>query len=306
MKVLVAGRSGQLAVELSRARWPNGTQVIALGRDRLDIADHDLVARSVADLDPDIIVNAAAYTAVDRAETDSLTAFAVNQMGALYLASEAAYHDIPIIHVSTDYVFSGPGQRPWREDDEPRAISIYGHSKYLGERAVQEARGQHIIIRTSWLFAAHGQNFVRTMLRLGADRDSLNVVNDQLGCPTPAADLAQAIADIAAALMAGNTCSGLYHYSGKGPVTWFEFAEAIFDLAGELVPRRPSLKPISTAEFGAPAPRPVYSVLDTGKIERDFGIATASWLPGLRSVLDDLRPAAVERASVAAEIGQQP
>jgi len=298
MNILVAGQSGQLAVELLRCQWPAGTRISALGRGRLNIADPESVARAFADFEPDIVINAAAYTAVDRAETDSVSAHEVNQMGAGHLAQEAARHGIPLIHISTDYVFSGVGQRPWREDDMPNPASIYGLSKRLGEIAIQQAGAQHIILRTSWLFAAHGQNFVRTMLRLGADRDRLKIVGDQMGCPTPAADLARVIADISMALSSGVVRSGIYHYCGQGPVTWYEFAATIFDMAGGLVPQRPVLQPITTMEFGAPAPRPAYSVLDCGKLERDFGVTARPWLPGLQSVLSELQ------ANAHADIGK--
>ena len=289
MNILVIGRSGQLATELPRAAWPRDARVTALGRGTLDLTDRAAVDRAVAAMRPDLLVNAAGYTAVDRAEAEPDAAFAVNAGGAETLARLAHRHDIPLIHVSTDYVFGAAGGRPWREDDAPAPQGVYARSKLAGEQAVQSLAPRHVILRTSWLFAAHGQNFVRTMLRLGAARDRIGVVDDQIGCPTAAADLARVIAAVAGALLRGGGPSGVYHYAGDGAVSWHGFATTIFDLAGDLVPQRPRLDAITTADYGAAAPRPAYSVLDCGKIERDFGIARAPWIAGLRSVLDELR-----------------
>jgi len=287
MNIIVIGRSGQLATELTRASWP----AAALGRGALDITDRDSIERAVAAHRPDALVNAAGYTAVDRAEADVAAAFAVNAGGAENLAIVARRHDVPLVHVSTDYVFGGGGARPWREDDTPRPQGVYARSKLAGEQAVQSIAPRHVILRTSWLFAAHGQNFVRTMLRLGGERDRIGVVDDQVGCPTAAADLARVIVAVAGGLARGDASTGLYHYAGAGAVSWYGFAAAIFDLAGDLVARRPRLEAITTAQFAAAAPRPAYSVLDCSKIERDFGIARAPWMIGLRAVLAELRAA---------------
>ncbi len=178
----------------------------------------------------------------------------------------------------------------------PDPIGVYARSKRAGERAIAAAGPAHAIVRTSWLFAAHGQNFVRTMLRLGAERDRLSIVHDQVGCPTAAPDLACAIAGVAAALAAGRIPSGVYHYAGAGPVSWYEFAQAIFAAAEGLVPT-PALLPISTQTFGAPAPRPAYSVLDCGKIERDLGIRARPWSIGLRAVIDEIAQGGGVRAA---------
>ena len=291
MNIIVIGRSGQLATELTRASWPATARVAALGRGALDITDRDSIERAVAAHRPDALVNAAGYTAVDRAEADVAAAFAVNAGGAENLAIVARRHDVPLVHVSTDYVFGGGGARPWREDDTPRPQGVYARSKLAGEQAVQSIAPRHVILRTSWLFAAHGQNFVRTMLRLGAERDRIGVVDDQVGCPTAAADLARVIVAVAGGLARGDASTGLYHYAGAGAVSWYGFAAAIFDLAGDLVARRPRLEAITTAQFAAAAPRPAYSVLDCSKIERDFGIARAPWMIGLGAVLAELRDA---------------
>jgi dTDP-4-dehydrorhamnose reductase len=288
VKVLVIGRAGQLAAELRRATWPVRTRVEALGRAECDIADPSATEAALAAADPDLVVNAAAYTAVDRAEAEPELAFAVNGAGVRHLAAAAARREIPIIHLSTDYVFDGRSRRPWREDDETNPLGVYGRSKLEGERALASVAERHVILRTSWVFASHGQNFVRTMLRLGRERDTLKIVADQVGSPTPATDLARVVVEIATALAAGKPCFGTYHYAGAGPVSWFDFAAAIFDLAHDLVPRRPHLQPISTAAFGAAAPRPAYSVLDCSKIERQLGIGAAPWRAGLASVLDEI------------------
>jgi dTDP-4-dehydrorhamnose reductase len=289
MNILIIGRSGQLAAELVKATWPGGMRVVAMGRDQLDIADAAAVARVVAATMPDIIVNAAAYTAVDRAESDRASAFAINHLGPQYLAEAAARQGAALIHVSTDYVFSGAGATPWREGDEPQPRSVYGQSKLAGERAVAAILSRHVILRTSWLFAAHGQNFVRTMLRLGNERDRLTIVDDQRGCPTAAADLARVIVKVATALSYNQARFGLYHYAGRGAVTWYQFAEAIFALADDLVTKAPLLVPISTADFAAAAPRPAFSVLDCTKIEQAYGITQTDWRDALSRVLGDIR-----------------
>ncbi|HUB94574.1 MAG TPA: dTDP-4-dehydrorhamnose reductase [Stellaceae bacterium] len=287
MNVLVVGRSGQLATELMRYKWPDGTRVTAFGRPGFDVADFDAVTAAFVQVEPSLVVNAAAYTAVDRAEAEPDAAMAVNYRGARNLAEASARRGVPLIHVSTDYVFDGRGERPWREDDRLAPLGSYGRSKLAGERAIQESLPRHIILRSSWVFAAHGQNFVRTMLRLGAERPSLSIVDDQLGCPTSAADLARVIVEIGGALAQGSTDYGTYHYTGSGPVTWFGFAQAIFAAAG--LPKSPELHPITTADFAAPAPRPAYSVLDCGKIGRVFGIAQRPWSDELRAVIAALR-----------------
>lgn len=281
MKVLVVGRSGQLAQALSRGRWPDGTACIALGRPELDATDAASVAQAVERVRPDVIVNASAYAAVDGAERDRDAAFALNETAPRNLARAAQARRIALVHVSTDYVFGGTPGRPWREDDPPSPQSVYGASKLAGEAAVRAETGRHVILRTSWLFSARGKNFLRTMLDLARTRAELSVVDDQLGCPTSADDLARVIAVVADA---GGPC-GTYHYCGAGPVTWFGFAQAIFARARG---NRPALKPITTAQFGAPAARPAYSVLDCAKIARDYGIEQRPWRDGLEAAMRDL------------------
>jgi len=285
MKILLIGRRGQLARELLRAEWPAGTEMVALGRDAIDLSHADGAARALDEAAPDLLINAAAYTEVDNAETDSDAAFALNRDAPRYLAAAAARCGARMIHISTDYVFGGSLGRPWREDDAPDPLNLYGRSKLAGEEAVRSVLARHLILRSSWIFAAHGRNFVRSMLRLGAERPELKIVGDQTGCPTAAADLARAVVALACA----ESTSGTYHYSGAGPVSWFEFAEAIFELAGDLVKTPPRLRRIAGAEFGAAAARPAYSVLDCGKIARDSGIVAAPWRRGLVDVLAEIR-----------------
>jgi dTDP-4-dehydrorhamnose reductase len=296
MNILIIGRKGQLAAELTRAVWPRNARVTSLGRPQLDIRDERAVRAAVSSVDPDLIINAAAYTAVDRAETEPAEAFMVNHQGASHLATAAARLDIPLLHVSSDYVFSGRSRGPLRETDETAPACVYGLSKLEGERAIRSVHPRHVILRTSWLFASHGQNFMLTMLRLGAERESLAVVDDQTGCPTAAADLADAIVTVSLALLSGHEIFGTYHYCGRGPITWFDFAEIIFECAGTLVPKPPRLRRITTAEYGAPAKRPAYSVLDCSKIARDFGIVPQPWMVGLQTALSELRGPLGERA----------
>jgi len=281
VKILVAGQSGQLAHALSRWRWPGDTECIALGRPALDVTDAASVSAALAAHAPGILINASAYTAVDRAEQDRQAAFALNVEGPRNLARAAQARCIPLVHVSTDYVFGGAGHRPWREDDPTTPQGVYATSKLLGEDAVREETARHVILRTSWLFSAHGRNFVRTMLSLAATGPTRPVVDDQWGCPTPAQDLARVIATITAA----PGPYGTYHYCGAGAVTWFGFAQEIFARSSG---KRPELRPISTADFAAPAPRPAYSVLDTQKIRRDYGIEQRPWREGLDIVMREL------------------
>ncbi len=285
MKVLIIGRTGQLAGELLRASWTKGTELVALGRPNLDVTIAADVDRAFEASAPDIVINASAYTAVDRAESDRASARELNAVAPQTLARAASRRRIPLIHVSTDYVFDGTGDRPWREDDPVAPRSVYGATKLDGERRIRETLDEHIIVRTSWLFAAFGQNFVRTMLRLAETHSTLRVVDDQLGCPTPAADLARVIACLSSQVVRGEAIFGTYHYCGTGAVSWLEFARSIFENAGDTGSRTPRLEPITTTEFGAAAARPRFSVLDCSKIARDYGVHQRAWSEGLKDVL---------------------
>jgi dTDP-4-dehydrorhamnose reductase len=283
VKVAVFGETGQVASELIR-RAPDGVTLDVYGRNRAEFMVPDLVRDVARKVDADVIVNAAAYTAVDRAETEPEVANVVNGASVRALAEAAAEKGIPFLHVSSDYVFDGSGDTPRRPEDQAAPLSAYGRSKELGERCVIESSARYTILRTSWVFSAHGGNFVKTMLRLGASREELTVVADQIGGPTPAAAIADALYVAAQAMMDGHD-GGLYHFSGAPDVSWADFAREIFRQAG--LPAR--VRDIPTTEFPRPAPRPLNSRLDCTKLERDFGLSRPDWKAGLADVLKDLR-----------------
>jgi dTDP-4-dehydrorhamnose reductase len=258
----------------------------ALGRAQVDLADPDACAAAVAAADADLVINAAAYTAVDQAEREPDLVQAVNAGAPGAMARAAAARGLPFLHISTDYVFDGSGRRPWREDDPVAPLGVYGASKLAGEHAVAVAGGPHVILRTAWVFSAHGRNFVKTMLRLGSERADLSVVADQHGSPTPAADIAAALLTIARAFAAGRGTSGIFHFAGAPAVTWADFAEAIF--ADAHLPRRPQVHRIATADYPTPARRPQNSVLDCTRIAAAYAIAQPDWRTGLTAVLNEL------------------
>jgi dTDP-4-dehydrorhamnose reductase len=279
MRVLVAGRNGQLAQALAEASLPDPQwQMITAGRPDLDLTDMESVKRAMDHHTPDIAINAAAYTAVDKAESEPEAAFALNETGAGNLASATAAAGVPLIHISTDYVFSGDGTRPWREGDPTGPVNVYGRSKLAGEKAVAAANPKHLILRTAWVHSPWGNNFTKTMLRLGAEREELGVVGDQSGTPSYAPDLAAAITTIAAKLAQGKAAPwGIYHLTNAGVATWYDFAGEIFRAAQRHGYKSPALKPITTADYPTPAARPRYSLLDNGKIGEAFGIRLRDW-----------------------------
>lgn len=279
MRVAVFGVSGQVARELSR----RGVAV-SLGRDRADFRDPAQVARAARGLEADAIVNAVAYTSVDRAEAEEDVAQVVNAESVGALARVAAERGLPLVQISTDYVFDGSGTRPWQPGDPTGPLGAYGRTKLAGEDAVRAAGGVHAILRTSWVFSGHGANFVKTMLRLGAERDTLGIVADQVGGPTPAADIAEACLAIAAALARDPGRSGTYHFSGAPDVTWADFATAIFEEADLPV----TVNRIATADYPTPARRPANSRLDCAATEAAFGITRPDWRASLRAVLREL------------------
>ena len=285
-KILVFGANGQIG----RALVGEAPQRTAgLDRSAADICSEDDVRRAVRDHPPLAIVNAAAYTAADKAESEPEQAQHINRDGAAVLAAAASAAGVPFIHISTDYVFNGSKITPYREDDPIAPLSAYGLSKAEGERAVRGICEKHIILRTSWVYSPCGTNFVRTMLRLAGEREELRIVNDQLGCPTAAADIASAILAIGEQVCAPNFSSwGIYHYCGRDAVTWYRFAELIFQAAERRGRPPPRLVPITTAEFPTPARRPAYSVLSTEKVQRTFGIASRSLCQSLDECLDEL------------------
>ena len=270
--ILLTGAAGQLGFELARLLPAHG-EVQALDRAALDLADADAIAAAVRRIEPQIIVNAAGYTAVDRAESEPALADAVNARAPAVLAAEAKRLDALLIHYSTDYVFDGMSGQPYREQDPTHPLNVYGSSKLAGERAIAASGVAHLILRTSWIYGWRGQNFLLTMRRLAATRDELRVVADQFGVPNWSRVLAEATAGLvargAAALAAK---SGVYHLSGRGRASWFDFARAIFDDAD-----RPRVVPITTAEYPTPARRPASAVLATAKFEEAFGIVLPDW-----------------------------
>lgn len=294
--ILVAGKTGQLARCLTEEAARRGVALIALGRPALDLADAPSLAGSVAAHVPRAIVNAAAYTAVDKAEAEPAHAMAVNRDGAEALAAAAARHRIPFIHVSTDYVFDGRKETPYREEDPPSPLGAYGRSKLEGEAAVRAAWPAAVILRTSWVYSAYGQNFVRTMLRLAETRDVVRVVDDQRGAPTAAADLAGAILDLLThgAVKGDGEGGGIYHLADAGETTWHGFAAAIFAGWARRGHRVPRLEPITTAQYPTPAQRPQNSRLDCSKIARAFGVRLPPWQASLERCLDELADAHAE------------
>lgn len=288
MKLLVLGAAGQVGRELCRAAWPAGTSITAVDRAEIEIADLDAVFVAIERERPDVVVNAAAYTAVDRAESEPDAAWAANCTGPANLAAACGEAAIPLIHLSTDYVFDGAKSGPYREVDPVNPLGVYGRSKDAGDRAIREALPEHVILRTAWVYSAHGHNFVKTMLRLGAERPVLRVVADQTGSPTSAADVAAAIREIVRRLKAGKSGWGTYNFTGAGAVTWHGFAEAIFELAAPWRGPPPLVEAITTAEYPTPARRPANSVLDCARIGEVFGIAPRPWREALAEVIREL------------------
>ncbi len=288
MKIIVFGAGGQVGFEVCRATWPRNVAIRPLDHAAVDIADPDAVLAALAAERPDLAINLAAYTAVDRAEGEPERAFAANSSGAANVAAACAQIGAALVHLSTDYVFDGAKPGAYREDDPVNPLGIYGHSKEAGERAVRQALPRHFILRTSWVFGVHGANFVKTMLRLAAERSVVSVVADQTGRPTAARDIAQALSALAGAVERGDEGWGTYHFADAGAVTWHGFAEAIFDRAAPFLGKRPKVTPIATADYPTAARRPENSVLDCGKIERTFGIVPPPWQGGLETVIGEL------------------
>lgn len=280
MTVLVFGKTGQVATELARV---GGDDALCLGRDEADLSDPAACAAMIRDTRARAVINAAAYTAVDKAEDEEALASVVNGDAPGAMARAAADRGLPFLHVSTDYVFDGTGDVPWREADPVAPLNAYGRSKLKGEELIAAAGGQYAILRSAWVFSAHGNNFVKTMLRLSAERDSLRVVDDQVGCPTPARAIADALWRMASVMADGHP-GGLYHFGGQPPVSWCGFAAAIFERAG----RDLALEGIPTSAFPTPARRPANSRLECRALETDFGIAPPDWRAGLDDVLREL------------------
>jgi dTDP-4-dehydrorhamnose reductase len=292
MKLLVLGAGGQVGRELCRLAWPAGAAIAAVDRGEVEIADRDAVFAAVERERPDLVINAAAYTAVDRAESEPDAAWAANCTGPANLAAACRDAAIPLLHLSTDYVFDGTKQGPYRENDPANPLGVYGKSKGAGDRAIRETLSEHVILRTAWVYSPHGHNFVKTMLRLAVERPVLRVVADQTGSPTSAADIAAAIQEIVRQIKAGNRHWGTYHFTGAGAVTWHGFAAAIFAEAAPWRGPPPRVEAIATAEYPTPARRPANSVLDCTRIGETFGIAPRPWREALADVIRELFSAA--------------
>jgi len=280
MTRLVFGKTGQVATALA-ALHP---EAVFLGREAADLTDPDACAAAIRHHSPRMVINAAAYTAVDRAEEDAATALAVNGTAPGLMARTCADLGIPFLHVSTDYVFDGTGDRAWRETDPVAPLGVYGRTKLAGEAAIQAAGGDHVILRTAWVFSATGANFVKTMLRLAETRDTLTVVDDQIGGPTPANDIAATLLAMADAFDAGRGQSGIYHFAGQPPVSWATFAREVFAMAARDV----TVTGIPATDYPTPAARPANSRLDCAKIAADYGISPPDWRAGLAQVLKEL------------------
>lgn len=298
-RVLVIGRSGQLAHALAVRAASHGIAAVVRGRPELDLTNLGQVSRALAEVEPSVVINAAAYTAVDKAEQDRDAAFKINAAGPAILATLSAARGIPLIHVSTDYVFDGLKRTPYVEDDTIAPLSVYGASKAEGEFAVRQMQPQHVILRTSWVYGVHGPNFVKTMLRLAAERTDVGVVNDQHGAPTSAADLADVIFALASHMAAQPDSMGwgTYHAAASGETTWHGVAAEIFARTRAAGMKTPVLKAIGTADYPAPACRPANSRLDCRKLEAAFGLKLPPWEASLAACLDDLLSANRERVS---------
>ncbi|MEQ1576420.1 MAG: dTDP-4-dehydrorhamnose reductase [Hyphomicrobium sp.] len=282
-KIAVAGSTGQLALALQRAALRTGTRLEAIGRPRLDLTQSASVQKFLDDTSPGIVINAAAYTAVDKAESEPGLANAINAQGPGDLATACAARNIPLIHISTDYVFDGTKSSPYLEVDPVAPLGVYGRSKAEGEDAVRRLNLRHVIVRTSWIYGPDGSNFVKTMLRLASERDVIGVVADQHGAPTRADDLADALLGLATGLnnSPDENRWGTYHLAGRGETTWHGFAAEIFRHAAEAGLKAPQLNRITTSDYPTPARRPAYSVLDQCKAEAALGLKLPDWRDSL-------------------------
>ena len=288
MKILIIGSKGQLGSELVRECKRNDFSFLALDLPEFDITDPSCIEKTLAEFKPSIILNASAYANVDEAETDPEIAFSVNSDGPANLAASCHKKKLPIIHISTDYVFDGSKGRPYAETDPVSPIGAYGKSKEEGESRLRSILKQHIILRTSWMYGTYGNNFVKTMLRLGNEKKILKVVSDQYGCPTCAADLSEAVLDISKQIAQNdNIIWGTYHYCGLGITTWHEFAKTIFEISAQYQNFKvPSVEAITTAQYLTRAKRPHFSALDCDLIKKHFGINIKPWQESLKKTIE--------------------
>jgi dTDP-4-dehydrorhamnose reductase len=284
MKILLIGKNGQVGYQLERSLACLG-EVIATDRSLLDLADKASIEKCIKDVAPDVIVNAAAYTAVDKAETEQELAYQINAIAPKIMAEQAAKLAIPLIHYSTDYVYSGIGDRPWSESDGTDPVNYYGETKRAGELAIEGSGCDYLIFRTSWVYDERGHNFLNTMLRLAETKDELSIIDDQLGAPTYSRHIADATANILSQAILDNIFwakhNGVYHLVGEGETSWYGFAEAIFELSAMKGALKPKLNAISTADYPTPAKRPTNSRLNTDKLKQHFNLQLPHWKQSL-------------------------
>lgn len=290
MRLLLLGGTGQVGEEFRALALPKDVELVAPTRDELNLENWRAIACMIKEQSWSAVINAAAYTDVDRAESEELVAFAINAEAPSRLAAETGCRGIPIIHISTDYVFDGRKGAPYVEEDAVAPLNVYGRSKLAGERAVRAANPQHVILRTSWVYSPFRKNFVKTILRLAKERDDLSVVADQRGCPTAARDVARACLDIAmrCALQPQQVTHGVYHFAGAGEASWFELASAVLEIAADWLGRSPQIAPIGTSEYSTPAVRAADTRLDCTAIVREFGVEPRPWRQALADTIDRL------------------
>lgn len=280
MRIIVIGKEGQVARALAERARAHGAEAVLVGRPRIDLADPSGIEDTLMEIGGDVIVNAAAYTAVDQAESEPELAEAINGIGAGVVAGAAASMNVPVIQLSTDYVFDGCLERPYREDDPVSPLGAYGASKLLGEQAVASEAQDHVILRTAWVYSPFGKNFVKTMLRLAGERDEVGVVGDQYGSPTSAHDIADGVLGVARNLLDrrdDKSLRGLFHMTGTGYATWADFASEIFALSARFGGPSARVRPIATADYPTPAKRPANSRLDCTKLTRTHGVTLPPW-----------------------------
>lgn len=286
--IVITGRNGQLGTELEQLsiQYQHLFAFLFTGRDELDISKPDTIASFFAIYKPAYFINCAAYTAVDKAETEQERAYITNAEAVGILAQQCHVHHCTLMTISTDYVFNGQGTKPYRASDPADPVNYYGYTKWMGEKLAMKNNAQTIIIRTSWVYSSYGNNFVKTMLRLMRERNEISVVNDQVGCPTYAADLADAVLRIIASLQKGNQQYGVYQFSNTGVISWYDFAVAIRNLSGLTC----NVLPVASSAYPTPAKRPAYSVMDTTAIAKDYAIVLKDWKQSLQACLVKLLP----------------
>lgn len=285
-KFLITGAKGQVGYCLTQ-QLQGKHEILAVDRDELDITDQSAVKNAIENFHPDVIINAAAHTAVDRAETEVELSKAINVKGPQYLAEAAKDVGATILHISTDYVFDGQREGKYKETDATDPQGVYGKTKLEGEQAVAKANDKFIVLRTAWVFGEHGNNFVKTMLRLAKTRDTLGVVADQIGGPTYAGDIAASLIQIAEKIIAGEDVQyGIYHFTGEPCISWYDFAKAIFAeaVSQKVLEKAPLVNSITTADYPTPAKRPANSCLDLTKIQQVFGIQPSNWQKALKNI----------------------